>query len=186
MAKMNWFERWMVNRRTGSRARRVVAILGPHLTLDSASRVLELGSGGGGLLAVLHERYHPARLVGTDFDPDQVRAAEQFLIGRWGSLPASVELRPADALALPFPDRSFDYVFAMAMLHHVEEHLADYSRRPQALQEIRRVLRPGGILVYSDMFRREEIRRTLDELQYAQLFLHSSWRWDSAIYRSPG
>jgi ubiquinone/menaquinone biosynthesis C-methylase UbiE len=183
MGKMNRFERWMVNRRTDSRARRVLAKLGSNLHLEPSAQVLELGSGGGGLIALLFERYHPAHLIGTDFDQAQLAAASEFLTTRWGTLPPAVELKQADALALPFPDASFDHVFAMMMLHHVEGHFKEYARRPQALTEIRRVLRPGGSLVYSDIFRREEIRRSLSELEFTQQYLHSGWRSDLGIYR---
>ncbi len=186
MARMNRFERWLINRRTETRARRVLARLGPALTLVPAARVLELGAGRGGLIGLLNERFHPAQIVGTDFDPEQVDAAREFLLARWGAIPASVELRTADALKLPFPDASFDVVFAMMMLHHVEEHHAEYRRRPAALAEIRRVLRPGGRLVYSEMFRRAEIRASLVELGFTQQFLRSGWRHDLAVYQAPG
>lgn len=185
MAEMNRLSRWLVNRRTESRARRVLSRVSTALSIPPESRVLELGSGGGGLIALLYERYHPSRLVGTDFDPAQVESAGRFLAGRWGKVPPSVELRPADALHLPFPDGSFDCLFAMMMLHHVEEHHREYVRRPQALKEIRRVLAPGGALVYSDIFRRSEIRGTLSELGFTQRFLRSGWRSDTAIYCSP-
>ena len=186
MAEMNRLERWMVNRRTESRARRALAGLDPTFRLPPDATVLELGAGGGGLVAILYERFRPARLVGTDFDPKQVAAARAFLAGRWGSLPPAVELQEADALSLPFPDASFDFVFAMVMLHHVEEHPGEYVRRPQALKEIRRVLRPGGRLVYSDIFRREEIRTTLGELGFVRQFLRPSWRRDLGVYLAPG
>jgi SAM-dependent methyltransferase len=185
MAEMNRFGRWLVDRRTDSRGRRVLARLGPNLDLARDARVLELGSGGGGLLALLQERFRPARLVGTDYDPVQVNAVRAFLAARWGSLPASLEVQEADALALPYPDGSFDWVFAMMMLHHVETHHREYVRRPQALREIRRVLRPAGSLVYSEMFGRAEIRRTLAELGFEQRFLRAGWRSDLGIFRSP-
>jgi O-methyltransferase StaMB len=186
MAEMSRLGRWLVDRRTESRARRVLRRLGTHLDTGPHSRVLELGSGGGGLLALLQEQRRPARLVGTDYDPVQVSAASEFLRKRWGALPPSVELQRADALALPYPDSSFDTVFAMMMLHHVEAHHREYARRPQALGEIRRVLRPGGSLVYSEMFRRAEIRRSLGELGFEPAFLRSGWRSDLGIFRSPG
>jgi ubiquinone/menaquinone biosynthesis C-methylase UbiE len=137
------------------------------------------------MIALLQDRYHPARLVGTDYDPAQVSAAREFLTDRWGEIPPSVELRSADALALPFPDSSFDFVFAMMMLHHVEVSFREYVRRPQALAEIRRVSAPSGRLIYSDMFRREEIRGTLAELGFQQQFLRAGWRSDLAVYRAP-
>ncbi|MDE1820830.1 MAG: class I SAM-dependent methyltransferase [Euryarchaeota archaeon] len=188
MAAMNWLSRWSINRRTEVRARRALDKLGPEFALPSGARVLELGSGGGGMIALLHERFHPARLVGTDFDPAQVEAARRFLSGRWGSLPSSVELRQADALALPFPDHSFDVVFAMMMLHHVEEHAAHRGglvRRPQALREVQRVLRPGGQFVYSEMFQRHGVRKVLEELRFSPRLLRSGWRQDLAVYSSP-
>jgi O-methyltransferase StaMB len=183
MAEMNPLGRWMVNRRTLGRARRVIARLGENLRIPSAGSVLELGSGGGGLVALLHERFHPARLVGTDFDPAQVAATTGFLTRRWGSLPSTVEIRPANALQLPFPDGSFDYVFAMMMLHHVEEQFREYARRPKALEEVRRVLRPGGVLVYSEIFRRADIRRSLSDLGFTTEFLRSGWRSDLGVFR---
>lgn len=186
MAKMNRFERWTVNRSTESRARRVLAGLGSRLELTPSDRVLELGSGRGGLLALLQERFRPGRLVGTDVDEAQVASAQEFLTGRWRELPPSVELRTADALALPFPDGSFECVFAMMMLHHVETRFSEYERRPQALREIRRVLAPGGTFVYSDQFRRREIRDTLGELGFVREFLRSRWRHDLGMYRAPG
>lgn len=51
---------------------------------------------------------------------------------------------PADARSIPFPDASFDAVMANHMLYHVSE-------RHQALKEIRRVLKPGGVLYASTM-----------------------------------
>ncbi len=185
MAAMNRFERWMVNRRTEARARRVLAAVGPHVPASAASQVLELGSGRGGLLALIQERYRPARLVGTDFDPVQVVAARAFLTERWGKIPPTLELQAADALRLPFPDRSFDLVFAMMMLHHVEERHLEYVRRPEALREIRRVLRPGGTFVYSEIFRRAEIRDSLTELGLVRRFLRSGWRHDLAVFQAP-
>jgi SAM-dependent methyltransferase len=185
MAQMNRFGRWLVNRRTEARGRRVLSKLGDALHVPSSATVLELGTGGGGLLALLQDRYRPARLVGTDFDPAQVEAARGFLTRRWGSLPPSVELRRADALQLPFEDGCFDLVFAMMMLHHVEEHLTEYKRRPQALKEVRRVLRPGGALVYSEIMKRPEIRASLADLGFRPEFAHKGWRADLGIYLRP-
>jgi SAM-dependent methyltransferase len=186
MTKMHRIGRWLVNRRTEGRARRGLAGLGRAFPIPASVRVLELGSGRGGLVALLPERYRPARLVGTDYDSDQVEAAREFLHDRWGSLPESVELRTADALALPFAEGTFDFVFAMMMRHHVEERHHECIRRPSALKEIRRVLGPGGQLVYSEMFRRAEIRASLSELGFTQLLLRSGWRHDLAVYRAPG
>jgi SAM-dependent methyltransferase len=50
------------------------------------------------------------------------------------------EIRQASALAIPFPDQSFDIVFSHGVLHHIPDI-------GQAQAEIRRVLKPGGELI---------------------------------------
>ena len=185
MAEMSQFSRWMINRRTASRARRSLAKLGSALNVGPSDRVLELGSGGGGMIALLYERFHPAAIVGTDFDPHQVDAAKEYLERHLGSLPGSIALRQADALSIPYPNASFDVVFAMQMLHHVEERHTEYKNRPRALAEIRRVLRPGGSLVYSEIFARTQLRDSLREQGFSQEFLRTGWRQDIGIFRAP-
>jgi len=182
---MNRLSGWLVNRRTEARGRRVLSKLGDNLRLPSSAAVLELGTGGGGLLALPQDRYRPTRWVETDFDPSQVAAAREFLTGRWGFIPPTVELRPADPLQLPYDEGSFDLVFAMMMLHQVEEPLREYKRRPQALKEVRRVLRPGGVLVHSEISRRSEIRATLAELGFHPELVRQGWRSDLGIYQRP-
>ena len=93
------------------------------------ARVLEVGCGTG----VMAERIHGlpgVTLVATDFSP------------RFVDLTAArgVDARKADICYLPFEDASFDVVYAGWMLYHVR----DLER---ALNEVRRVLRPGGTIV---------------------------------------
>ncbi len=56
----------------------------------------------------------------------------------------NIEYHEADGLSLPFPEESLDAVFANMYLHHCPDPLA-------AIQEMVRVLRPGGRLVITDM-----------------------------------
>lgn len=57
---------------------------------------------------------------------------------------ANLDFRVADGLSLPLPDASLDAVFANMYLHHCPDPLA-------AIQEMLRILRPGGRLVITDM-----------------------------------
>jgi len=186
MSEMNPVSRFFVNFGTARRAARTLKALESGIHLPPSGRILELGAGRGGLSALLQERYRPGRLVVTDFDAHQVEAARTYLTHRFGSLPSTLELRQVDAKALPFDDNSFDCVFAIMMLHHVEEHHSDYRQRPVALREIRRVLAHGGSLVYSDFSHTEDLRRTLAELDFSCIFEKRRWpRHELVVFRSP-
>ncbi|MES3027585.1 MAG: methyltransferase domain-containing protein [Pseudomonadota bacterium] len=102
-------------------------------------RVLELGCGAGWFWA----NATPQVPVGldltlTDLSPGMVEEATQRVSGlsRW----AVVEGRAVDASALPFADASFDVVQALHMLYHLPDPA-------QGVDEIVRVLRPGGLAV---------------------------------------
>ena len=102
--------------------------------------VLEIGCGSGAMAAGMLRRHPAIRLTATDFDEAMVQAARRRL-AEYGD---RVEVRQADATALPFPDASFDTVVTFIMLHHV-------IAWETALAEISRVLRPGGELVGYDL-----------------------------------
>ncbi len=91
------------------------------------ARILEVGCGEGEMAEQLGES---AEVVAVDQSPRMVE-----LTARRG-----VDAHVADVQALPFPDASFDAVLAAWMLYHV----SDLDR---GLEEIARVLRPGGRLV---------------------------------------
>ena len=114
--------------------------LGPALL--ARSRVLDLGVGGGRTTPELVRRC--ASYVGADFAAPMVEACRQ----RFGDLlqRGNVAFEVADARALPFASASFDLlVFSFNGIDLV----GGGAQRLQALSECRRVLRPGGQLVYS-------------------------------------
>lgn len=98
-------------------------------------RVLELGAGIGHLAVELGELVGPeGALVATDVAPAMVELIRQKLAG----LPqATAEV--VDAAAIPGPAEEYDVVVSRMGLMFVPEPL-------RALQEVRRVLRPGGRL----------------------------------------
>jgi ubiquinone/menaquinone biosynthesis C-methylase UbiE len=103
--------------------------------LRPGMRVLDVGCGPGSITLGLAEAVAPGEVVGVDFQPSQVAQAQAVSAAR-GLMNTRFEV--ADVYRLPFPDGSFDAVFAHVVLMHLREPI-------RALAEMRRVLRPGGI-----------------------------------------
>jgi SAM-dependent methyltransferase len=97
-------------------------------------RVLDVACGSGYGLPILESR--AGAVVGVDIDGATLREARASLLPRTTSLVA------ASGCRLPFADGSFDVVTSFETLEHLE------SRR-SFLEELRRVLRPGGLLILS-------------------------------------
>lgn len=118
-----------------------------HFRLRPGDRVLDAGCGSGRLIPVVCDVIGPqGSLVELDFAPGMLE------VGRLKPHGANVSFVEGDAHALPLPDRDFDKVIALALL----PHLADKRR---ALEEFRRVLKPGGLLVIAHQMGRESLDR---------------------------
>jgi len=98
---------------------------------------LEIGSGTGYFSLNLMQMGAVERLVATDISPGMLAT----LSATAGRLGLAVETAVTEAEMLPFEDGSFDLVFGHAVLHHIPD-------LGTALGEFRRVLRPGGAIVF--------------------------------------
>jgi ubiquinone/menaquinone biosynthesis C-methylase UbiE len=184
MAEMNPISRWFVNHVKGRANARLYAWLHEHLVLPPASVCLEVGCGNGNMAIRIMDGMSPARLVATDLDLHQLEAAGRLIQRHYSTgVPSGLELRPADMLRLPFPDRGFDAVFAFASLHHVGAHHRDPSRLPQALAEIDRVLRPDGYLAYEEFLHKERLREWLLGHGYLLTAQDRRWRRERVLAR---
>lgn len=112
------------------------AYLLPHLHADM--RLLDIGAGPGTITADLAEVV--ASVVSTEVTPEALSLSREYITGRGLS---NVSFEVQDAHALTFPDGVFDVVHA----HQVLQHLADPVK---AMQQMRRVTRPGGIVAARD------------------------------------
>ncbi|MBM3138779.1 MAG: class I SAM-dependent methyltransferase [Chloroflexi bacterium] len=109
------------------------------LRLDPSTRLLDVGSGRGGLARAIDEQLRPAvPPVAIDYSGTMLRLAARD--GRHDG--SRVGLVRATGTALPFADARFTLVTC----GHVAKHLDDRELRA-LLGEIRRVLEPGGLAV---------------------------------------
>jgi len=104
--------------------------------LAPRGEVLEVGSGPGRLAARLAQLAPGVQITGVDISPEMVERANS-LVARSG-VAERVEFRVGDVASLPFPDASFDAVVSTFSLHH-------WQNPTKGLEEIYRVLRPGGV-----------------------------------------
>ena len=105
--------------------------------LPQAPMVLDLACGTGDFSRLVAARYPAARSIAVDLTERMLALAR-----RQGNVKFAV---CADAGVLPFPPASFDCVF-------IGYGLRNFPNLEQALQEIERVTRPGGLLVTLDFF----------------------------------
>lgn len=97
------------------------------------SRALDAGCGGGRYTVALKKQGFE-EVVGLDYSEIGIGDAQRRLDA---SDIDGVEFQVGDVLNLPFSDGHFDFVFSNGVLHHTKSIL-------RGLQELHRVLRPGG------------------------------------------
>lgn len=112
-----------------------------HETNLSGQRVLDIGSGLGGIDLLLVQAYGAGHVTGIDVEPELI--AEATALAARQGLADRCAFQAVTPGALPFSDARFDVVFSKDAMVHVADKPALYS-------EIRRVLAPGGVLRAGD------------------------------------
>ena len=124
------FESQMATRTVTHDAAFMLPYLHPGMDL------LDAGCGPGSITVGLAEVVAPGNVVGVDFQIAQVERASALGADRGMN---NVRFETADLHQLPFTDGSFDAVFCNAVLMHLRQPLP-------VLRELRRVLRPAGVI----------------------------------------
>ncbi|MEO1445436.1 MAG: methyltransferase domain-containing protein [Cyanobacteria bacterium J06635_11] len=114
--------------------------------VSEAHTILDVGCGIGGSTLYLAEKYQ-AQAVGITLSPVQAKRAEERAgekgidLHTWETFPdvgaPAVTFQVTDALATPFPDNSFDFIWSMESGEHMPDKQA-------FLKECYRLLKPGG------------------------------------------
>lgn len=105
-----------------------------------AAKLLDVACGTGGFLAEIKRNCPRLAVTGIDLSVPYLTVARRRL-SAW----SRVTLAEANAEALPFADASFDIVTCVYLLHELP-----HRARQAAAREIRRVLKPGGRLIFLD------------------------------------
>ncbi|QPD04045.1 MAG: 2-methyl-6-phytyl-1,4-hydroquinone methyltransferase [Candidatus Nitrospira kreftii] len=117
--------------------------------LPSGTTVLDVGCGIGGSSRILAREYGCA-VTGITISLQQVRRAQELTAPE-----VNARFQVDDALALSFPDASFDVVWSVEAGPHMPD-------KAQFARELMRVLKPGGILVVADWNQRDDRRVPLN------------------------
>lgn len=135
-------------------------------SLTPASRLCEVGCGGGGSVKFMQERGYDA--IGCDYDVAALQAGRRFGVKH---------LYYGDLSALPAEQK--DAKFDLIYLHHVFEHL---DQPLQFLQDIRQYLTPNGkiVLIVPDISRIDQFGH-LPALGNLLMYLHIAHKYNFSV-----
>jgi len=104
--------------------------------MPAGSRVLDVGCGAGRTTYYIFE--NGCRVIGVDISLPLIEQAKKDY--------PSIDFRAMDARKLDFKDNSFDAAF---FSFNGIDNLPSLEERENAIKEMKRILRPGGVLIYS-------------------------------------
>jgi ubiquinone/menaquinone biosynthesis C-methylase UbiE len=131
---------WIVNNPIRRRYMRPVL---DRVGIRPGEKVLELGPGPGAFTIEAARRTEPGgKLIAVDIQPKMIAAVERKI--RESKL-SNVDTYVGDAFHLPMENESIDRAFLVTVLPEIPD-------RKRALQELRRVLKTGGILSLTEEF----------------------------------
>ena len=110
--------------------------------IDLADKtVLDVGFGTGGPAITLATNHLAGKVVGIDIEPDLYDRAKKLI--DQADLAEKIELKIVEPGPFPFDDEIFDVVFSKDSMVQIQDKSALFN-------EIKRVLKPGGVFVASD------------------------------------
>jgi ubiquinone/menaquinone biosynthesis C-methylase UbiE len=105
--------------------------------------LLNLGCGHGADFLPFSRNFE---LYGIDFSDEMLKLARKYA----GKFSFQVNLVAADVCSLPYSSEAFDYLISVATLHHLKK-----EQQLTAFQELKRVMKPGGVAFITVWNRRQ-------------------------------
>ena len=111
--------------------------------LSPGDRVLDVGCGSGVVTQEIAKHVYPGEVTGVDISQDLLERGKQaYSTSRQhdvGEKTSHLTFQQGEVTELPFPESTFDVVYARLLFQHLSNPL-------EALSSIQRVLKPGGLL----------------------------------------
>lgn len=98
----------------------------------NSMKILDFGCGDGNSSKYFSKYFNNSEIIGIDVSEQSIKEANQKKIKNAG-------FQSFNGKTIPFEDNQFDVIFTSMVFHHIEHNLHD-----SILNEIRRVLKPGG------------------------------------------
>lgn len=137
-------------RRKWTYASRIRAEIFDSLALRGDETVLDVGCGSGLLLNEAARRLSTGQATGVDLWAPHTGGGNHDLLmknAKAEGVAEKIEFKQADVRKLPFGDASFDVIVSSGALHHISRERSDHEK---AVQEMLRVLKPGGRIALWD------------------------------------
>ena len=123
--------------------------------------LVDVGCGTGYFIETIARSFPNLCLVGVDISEEMVQEASKNLSSL--RIANQLSFRQGDIQELPFENSSLDFIVSTLSLHH-------WAEPKQAIQEINRILKPGGQFLIFDL-RRDSRRIFYWLLRFAQTFI---------------
>jgi ubiquinone/menaquinone biosynthesis C-methylase UbiE len=141
------------------------------LDIQPADHVLEIGFGPGHAIRRVSALATQGLVAGIDFSEVMLRQASARNVAAIAA--GRVELKQGEASSLPYPDNSFDKVFATNVIYFWQDPVA-------SLKELRRVLKPGGRLALYVIAKEELAEYKLTQTGVYTLYTGDDLVWELA------
>lgn len=147
------------------------------LQIKGNEKILDVGCGRGLLLIALAKKLTTGRAVGLDIwsrdDLSNNSAKNTFKNAEIENVISKIELITGDMTAMNFNNNSFDIVVSSVAIHNLQTKIL----REKAIQEINRVLKPGGQVALLDFQHTKEYQQLLSALGWKTVLLSKRYFW---------
>jgi cyclopropane fatty-acyl-phospholipid synthase-like methyltransferase len=121
---------------------KVLAYLSEYIPLQAHSQVLDIGAGRGHIDFLIHKKFH-CPIVGVELSPDMYRVASNSAIQ--AGIAEKIRFLNADFFQLDFDANTFDLIIGFDVF-------AYFPDAGQLFRSIKRLLKPAGMIAFSDYF----------------------------------